>query len=48
MLDFGREDERVVRYLKGETVTVDDLPVGRRKGWQLVCVRVIPWDGESL
>lgn len=41
-LDFGREDERVVRYLKGETVTVDDLPVGRRKGWQLVCVEGYP------
>lgn len=42
VLDFGREDERVVRYLKGETVTVDDLPVGRRKGWQLVCVEGYP------
>lgn len=41
-LDFDQGDERVIRYLKGETVTVDDLPAARRKGWQLVCVNGYP------
>lgn len=41
-LDFDQTDERVIRYLKGETVTVDDMPVKRKKGWQLVCVNGYP------
>lgn len=35
-------DERVIRYLKGETILVDDVPVKRKKGWQLVCVSGYP------
>ncbi len=41
-LDFEWSDERVDRYLKGETITVDDLPTSRNKGWQLVCVNGYP------
>ena len=28
--------------LKGETIEVDDLPLKRQKGWQLVCVDGFP------
>lgn len=42
VLDFDQADERVIRYLKGETVTVDDMAVNRKKGWQLVCVNGYP------
>lgn len=38
VLDFPADDERLSRYLRGETLDVSDLVVGdkRRKGWQLV------------
>ena len=42
VIDFEQTDGRVIRYLKGETVTVDDMPVKREKGWQLVCVNGYP------
>ena len=42
VLDFEQTDERVIRYLKGETISVDDMPVKRKKGWQLVCVSGYP------
>ena len=42
-LDLSVEDERVNRYLKGETLDVGDLVNGKAKGWYLVCV-----DGYSL
>jgi NOL1/NOP2/sun family putative RNA methylase len=42
VVDLHYEDERVRRYLCGETVEVDDLPVKRDKGWQLVCVDGYP------
>ncbi len=46
-------DERVIRYLKGETIEVDDLTDKSLKGWQLVCVDKYPlgWakgNGTSL
>lgn len=41
-IDFPAEDERVIRYLKGETVDVSDLECGKEKGWQLVCVDGYP------
>lgn len=41
-LDFDQADGRVIRYLKGETVAVEDVPVRRKKGWQLVCVNGYP------
>ena len=36
------EDERVNRYLKGETIEVDDLVSPKDAGWQLVCVEDYP------
>ncbi|MEY8427194.1 RsmB/NOP family class I SAM-dependent RNA methyltransferase [Lachnospiraceae bacterium 46-15] len=42
VLDFSQDDERIRRYLKGETLTVDDISVKREKGWQLVCVEGYP------
>ena len=42
VLDFPQEDERVRRYLGGETIDVEDLPCARKKGWQLVCVDGYP------
>ena len=40
VLDFPAEDERLQRYLRGETLDVSDLLAGekKRKGWQLVMV----------
>ena len=35
-------DERVVKYLKGETIEVDDISLGKAKGWQLVLVDGYP------
>lgn len=40
--DLHYSDERVMKYLKGETIEIDDIPVGRSKGWQLVCVNGYP------
>ncbi|HJC09885.1 MAG TPA: RsmB/NOP family class I SAM-dependent RNA methyltransferase [Candidatus Blautia merdigallinarum] len=37
-IDLPAEDIRTVKYLKGETIEVGDIPVLRKKGWQLVCV----------
>ena len=41
-IDFPAKDERVIRYLKGETVDVSDLECGKEKGWQLICVDGYP------
>lgn len=41
-LDFSAEDERIRRYLKGETLDVDDLVSEKEKGWYLVCVDSYP------
>lgn len=35
-------DERVAKYLKGETIEVDDLVSPKEKGWQLICVEEYP------
>ncbi len=43
VIDLNVNDERVNRYLKGETLDVSDLVNGKAKGWYLVCV-----DGFSL
>ena len=42
VIDLSCQDHRVIRYLKGETIDVDDLPLKRKKGWQLVCVDGYP------
>lgn len=41
-LDFSAEDERVIKYLKGETLDVEDLASPKEKGWYLVCVDGYP------
>ena len=40
VFDFPADDERLSRYLRGETLDVSDLIAGekKRKGWQLVMV----------
>lgn len=42
ILNFHWSDERVRRYLCGETIEVDDKHPARNKGWQLVCVNGYP------
>lgn len=41
-VDFSSDDERVVRYLRGETVDADGAQPARGSGWQLVCVDGYP------
>ena len=41
-IDLSVEDERVVRYLKGETLDVEDFVSRKDKGWRLVCVDGFP------
>lgn len=41
-IDLKAEDERVTRYLKGETLDVEDLAGSKEKGWYLVCVDGYP------
>lgn len=38
VLNLSAEDERVERYLKGETIYVEKGETARENGWQLVCV----------
>lgn len=42
ILDLQAADERVVKYLKGETLDVEDLVSPKEKGWFLVCVDGYP------
>ena len=44
VLDFPADDERLSRYLRGETLDVSDLIAGekKRKGWQLVMAAGYP------
>ena len=41
-LDFPADDERVIKYLKGDTLDVEDLASPKEKGWYLVCVDGYP------
>ena len=41
-IDLSAKDERVIRYLKGETLDVEDLVSSKEKGWYLVCVDGYP------
>ena len=43
IIDLPCEDERVRRYLKGETLDVDDLTERKAKGWYLVCVDAVSY-----
>ena len=42
IIDLSIEDDRIRRYLKGETLDVDDLVKNKDKGWYLVCVDGYP------
>lgn len=41
-LSIPVEDERIQRYLKGETIEADDLVSLKEKGWYLVCADEFP------
>ena len=41
-IDMPAEDERILRYLKGETLDVGALTSAGEKGWRLVCVDGYP------
>lgn len=47
-LDFSSGDERIIRYLKGETLDVSELGLDDRSGWQLVCVDGFPLGWAKL
>ena len=49
-VSFSRDDERVIRYLKGETLEISDKldTLKRKKGWQLVCVDGYPLGWAKL
>ena len=42
ILDFPLEDARVMKYLKGDTLDVEDLVSSKEKGWYLICVDGYP------
>lgn len=42
VLDFPLSDERVVKYLKGDTLDVEDMTSAKDKGWCLICVDGYP------
>ncbi len=43
IVDLSAEDERVIRYLKGETLEAEDLPEDPgASGWRLVCAEGFP------
>ena len=41
-IDLSASDQRVYRYLKGETIEILDGESERDSGWQLVCVDGYP------
>lgn len=41
-MDFSSEDERVIRYLKGETIALTGTEIQGTKGWCLICVDGFP------
>ncbi len=49
-VSFSRDDERVIRYLKGETLDITDKldSLKCKKGWQLVCVDDYPLGWAKL
>lgn len=40
-ISWNKDDERVIRYLKGETISLKEEE-GQRKGWCLICVDGFP------
>ena len=41
-LNLSSDDDRLMRYLKGETIDVEDLIPAKAKGWHLVCTDGFP------
>lgn len=41
-INLSVKDDRVIKYLKGETLDVEDIAEKPLKGWQLVCVDGFP------
>lgn len=41
-VDLDYADIRVSKYLRGETIDIDDIETANGKGWQLVCVNGYP------
>ena len=41
-IDFKVKDNRVIKYLKGETLEVSELTCKEDKGWTLICVEGYP------
>ncbi|MEF9954263.1 MAG: RsmB/NOP family class I SAM-dependent RNA methyltransferase [Clostridium sp.] len=41
-MDFSSEDERVLRYLKGETIALNADEIKNTKGWCLICTDGFP------
>ena len=41
-VSMKEDDERILKYLKGETIDVDDLVSSKDKGWFLVLVDGYP------
>ena len=53
ILSFHADDPDVTRYLKGETVVMDEKKSGVQKGWVLICVDRFPlgfakYDGKKI
>ena len=48
VVDFPLEDDRVIRYLKGETVDGTQLETAGKDGWTLVCVDGFPLGWAKL
>lgn len=42
IISISAEDDRIIRYLKGETIDVRDIDKDKSSGWQLVCVDGYP------
>ena len=42
VLNLSSEDERTVRYLKGETISLGEREAAGKKGWLLVCTDGFP------
>ena len=41
-LNLSSDDDRLMRYLKGETIDVEDLIPAKAKGWHLICTDGFP------
>lgn len=46
-LNLSSDDDRLMRYLKGETIDVEDLIPAKAKGWHLSVQTVSRLDGEK-